>query len=587
MRRFNTLRNQILGAFAFVMLLVLAIVGTLTYSLVTDILKENARTQMQQTADQALGRVDSQFETINLITSQIATDPAVQQLLIQEQSMRSSSFAERQAMNEIINSYQAYTTGLTSFELYFTDERRLFPLNELPLSSRLDPFWPALARGENGRLVWAGRDPLDEQSFIVIKQINLIENSFQPGGYLITKVAETYFSLERPDTGTPEEETAVLLDSLGNVIAGELPEGADESLLETEQETVAVNGSEYVRAPASSDMTGWTLVIYSPVSGLLQGISGISAAIAAAGVVGLVIFLIVSWIVSTYLSKPIQQLTHAMRFGTLGALRKSQSTTSAREITELNETYNEMVETTNHLITAVYEKELVKTKAELKALQAQINPHFLFNTLEAVHWTLDERDEEMADMIISLSQLFRYTISDTEADDMVTVCEELEQVERYLHIMQLRFDERLHWEMTVEDGLSDCLLPKLMIQPLAENALLHGIGEQRGGGTVRIRAFASESPDWFHIEVADEGRGMTPDVLAKLRRSLHTSRSPNQTKGTGLAMRNLYQRLELAYPEAGADMTIDSESGIGTIVRLTLPLERRDTDENAENTDRG
>lgn len=573
MRPGNTLRNQILFIFALVMMLVLIVVGILTFNLVSEILKDNAQTQMEQTADQALARIDTQFETIEMITSQVATDRTLQNLLQREMYGVQTTFSERQSMNEIINSYQSYVTGVTSLELYFLDSRRLFPLNELPLSSRMHSQWLEAAQEAGGRLVWAGNDPLDPSSFIAVKQINLIDEDFQRGGYLVTKVNQDYFNLGGAlETFEIQNEYTVIMDQNYQEVTGNLPEDTDRPWLFSDEEVPEINGEEYVRVESTSDHTGWTLLIFTPVSSLLEGITGIGAAILIAGAAGLIIFIIASWVVSDYLTKPIHQLTKAMRFGTLGGLRKSKRISSTREITELNDTYNKMVENTNHLIKAVYEKELLKTQAELKALQAQINPHFLFNTLEAIHWTLDEHDEEMAEMIISLSDLFRYTISDVTKDDWVTTCEEMKQVERYMQIMKLRFGERLHWEINLPERLGSCALPKLLIQPVIENALLHGIGEASSGGFVGVKITEADIPSYMKIQVSDNGHGMSEATLHKVRNSMDVQTVP-ASKGTGLAMRNLYQRIELSYPDSShAGLYIESNIQTGTEITFILPM---------------
>nr|TXF82795.1 sensor histidine kinase [Alkalicoccus halolimnae] len=561
------------------MVIVLLVVGALTFNLVTEIIKDNAQTQIEQTALQSLGRIDSQYETIEMITSQIATNPSVQSLLIQEETGGEAGFAARQSMNEVINGYQAYVTGLTSFELYFTDDRRLFPLSELPLFARVPPEWIDSAQEADGRMIWAGEDPLDDGSFLTINQINLIEEDFRAGGYLVTKVHENYFNLSSvSDTLDIQLDQAVILDQNSRQVAGTLSESVDESLVFSDRESVEIDGEEHVRVETTSDHTGWTLVIFTPVNSLLQGITGIGTAILAAGLVGLIIFVAASWIVSSYISKPIRQLTHAMRFGTLGALKKSQRISSTTEITELNDTYNKMVETTNHLIKAVYEEELLKTRAELKALQAQINPHFLFNTLEAVYWTLEEKDEDMADMIISLSNLFRYTISDVDDEDWVTLCEELQQVERYMHIMKLRFGDRLYWEISMDEQLSFYTLPKLLIQPVIENALIHGIGESTKQGKITVTIKEADLTGYIEICVRDNGRGMEKETLQKVRSSMHTQAAV-ESKGTGLAMRNIYQRLELAYPNnSHSGLYIDSRPGEGTNVTFIIPKRGADAD---------
>jgi two-component system, sensor histidine kinase YesM len=585
--KWNTLRGQMLSTFALVMVIVLSVVGFLTFNLVTEIIKDNAKNQIEQTAAQSLGRIDSQFETIEMIASQIATNPSVQNLLIQEMRDEEATFAERQSMNEIINSYQAYTTGLTSFELYFRDGRRLFPLSELPLGARLAQSWIEEVQEENGRLVWAGADPFDSRSYLAVNQINLIDEDFDSGGYLITKVNENFFDLSNAAGSLNDQEAyAIVLDGENSEVAGNLPENIDRSLIYTGEESAEIDGEEFVRVAAESSYTGWSIVIFTPVNNLLQGIAGIGTAVAVAGLTGLVIFIAASWLVSSYISRPIRQLTHAMRFGTIGALRKSQRISSTAEITELNETYNKMVEKTNHLIKAVYEEELLKTRAELKALQAQINPHFLFNTLEAIYWTLEEKDEETADVIISLSSLFRYTISDVDDDDRVSLKEELDQVERYLQIMKLRFADRLTWHISYNETLLQQRLPKLLIQPVIENALVHGIGERVSGGVVDVNVENALIPGYMQITVKDNGQGIRTEQLEKIRASIH-EKQVMESKGTGLAMRNLYQRIALSYqddPHAG--LYIESTPGEGTSVMIILPIKGADKNATPYYSDR-
>ncbi|WP_280769664.1 sensor histidine kinase [Salipaludibacillus daqingensis] len=576
-RKWNTLRNQILIIFTIVMTVVLFFVGLITFNLVTDILNKNAEVQIEQTATETLNRVNSQYEQIELITSQIGTDPFVQSLLYKTINQEAVTFNERQSMNQIINSYQAYTTGMSSFELYFTDYTRLFPLNELSLPARIDPHWINVAIEENGRLVWAGEDPFDEDSFVTIKKINLLDRNFSHGGYLITKINKNYFDLRRQySTSEPSSDFVLLQDQEGHYITSNIPyETLDTIDLTNDGRTVTIEGQEFIRVSRTSTHNQFTLIIYSPVNTLLEGITGIGTAIVIAGGLGFIIFALASYSLSTFITDPIQRLTKAMRFGQLGALKPSPKITSSVELTELNDTYNKMVETTNHLIKVVYEEELTRNRAELKALQAQINPHFLFNTLEALYWSLDEKNEESADIVIAMSELFRYTISDVKGEDWVLLNEEVLHIERYLQIMKLRFGEQLTWSIEIPDNVAEIIIPKLLIQPIVENAILHGIGQKPERGEIKIEAgIYPKNPHYAFISIQDSGIGMDEEALEALVSSMKTRTvSLTSKKGMGIAMSNIQQRMDLSYLDyPDASISIESEIQKGTTVTLVVPI---------------
>lgn len=587
-KKWNTLRNQIFINFISVMVVVLLFVGFITFNLVMDILKGNAEKQMEQTAIETLHRVDSQFEAIEMIMSQIATNGSIQQLLYNEANGHPTTFEQRQSMNQVINSYQAYITGITSFELYFTDYRRLFPLNELPLPSRIRYEWIEMALEENGRVVWSGIDPLDADSFLTLKKVNLLDQGFSHGGYLVSKVNTNYFEL-RQENGQldMDNQYVALFDQQGQFITTNMPEEwHDQIAPKTDKQVVTMDGTDYVRVEAASNKTGWSLLIYTPVHSLAQGITGIGTAILVAGGIGLLIFTISTYFLSSLITNPIQRLTHAMRFGTLGALKESPSIASTVELNELNDTYNRMVETTNYLIKVVYEQELTQSRAELKALQSQINPHFLFNTLEALYWSLEEKDEEQAEVVIALAELFRYTISDVKGDDWVALHEEFDHIERYLHIMKLRYDHRLAWEIELDPLLREVQIPKLLIQPVVENAIIHGIGNKVDGGKVQVSAYTSVKQGYVNITVRDDGQGMDEKTKQKLEHSLET-RVGHPEKRSGIALVNIRQRLDLCYasdPHTSIELT--SRHGVGTTVTFTIPKKEAPSDEATNGPDR-
>ncbi|AOM83748.1 cache domain-containing sensor histidine kinase [Salisediminibacterium beveridgei] len=574
----NTLRNQILILFTTVMIIVLLAVGLLTYNLVTDILKENAEIQLEQTAQEQVNRIDSQFDTIDLISAQIATNSSVQQILTSQREGRMPSFTERQSMQEIANNYQAYTSGVRAFEMYFPNYARLYPLNELMLPGRIDPGWIEEADEQNGRLVWAGADPYDQNAYLTIRQINLMEKDFSLGGYLVTKVNRNYFNVENQlsDYDTNDDQTlTILFDQADQYITSNFTQDVlmDLNVEETER-TVQIDGAEYIQVHAESDETGFTLTMYSPVNSLLQGITGIGTAIAVAAIAGTILFMMVSLKISRIITSPVEELTSAMKRTREGELVRTPEISSTKEMNELNHSYNEMVDQTNYLIKAVYEKELIRSRAELKALQAQINPHFLFNTLEALYWSVEEIDQNSAEMIITMSDLFRYTITDHGPDeDWVLLKDEFDHNEDYLKIMKLRFGDDLNWTIDLPLELQDWPIPKLLIQPLVENAVLHGLCNQPERGHISLKASLQSNSQNVLVTIEDDGAGMHEEKLKNLFSDSHDYVSRSGKKHKSIAMHNIMERIIRTYPqlERNEAIVISSIRNKGTTVQLKLP----------------
>lgn len=203
---------------------------------------------------------------------------------------------------------------------------------------------------------------------------------------------------------------------------------------------------------------------------------------------------------------------------------------------------------------------------ELALVQAQINPHFLYNTLDAIVWLVETgKNEKAVEMVSSLSTYFRSFLSNGK--DIISLREEALHVRSYLEIQQVRYPDILRYELNMDPELDDCRVPKLTLQPLAENALYHGIKVRRGGGSIMVGS--SRQGDMAVLEVRDTGVGMTPEALGKLRESLETD------EGTGFGMQASYKRLRLMYGEA-LDFRIDSEEGSGTVITIRFPCRREE-----------
>lgn len=594
----NTLRNQMLTGFIAVMIIVLVCAGAITYNSVSTLLNTKAETQMKQIASQANGRLEAIITQIDTLTLQAVNDVYLQQLFLSSVQGKAPNFSERQSLLKIANHIQAYS-GVSNVELYTTDFARMFPLDEQRLTDLIEPNWIEQADKEKGRLVWIGNDPKNPDSVLAIRRINLIDRWFSNGGYLMVRINRSYFDFQSqlPDTG--HRELMLLADSSARPIVNDGAALANISgLMHTDSQQVTLDQNRYILVKQLSEQTGWTLMILYPVSDVTDGISVLRLAIIVSGTIGLVLFIILSFLLSSMITRPILRLMRAMRNTRQGVLTPNLTQSYTTELNDLNVTYNQMVDNMNRLIKLVYEKEMIQSRTELQALQAQIDPHFLYNTLEALYWSLQEKEEEeLADLVVAMSDLFRYVIGNPNKDVWVNLSEELEHIKRYLSIMSVRFGSRLVWEIDGDEMYSHVHIPKLLIQPLVENAILHGLEGKIGVGLITIRVEPSPlEPSELRITVSDDGPGMNEQtlqaVLESIERggaatSINSSSGPSSppninapsAKGKGMAISNVQRRLQLYYPslpDTYRGLTITSSLGQGTSVSFDIPMQTND-----------
>ena len=220
-----------------------------------------------------------------------------------------------------------------------------------------------------------------------------------------------------------------------------------------------------------------------------------------------------------------------------------------------------------------FEKELRLKQANLATLQSQINPHFLYNTLECIRgMALLNDQEEIADLAWSLSRFFRYSISGKS--DYSTLREELSNIQDYTRIQNYRFQQRFSLSIEEDDFVMDTVIPRLTLQPVVENAILHGLHDVTEGGEIRIHV--EKIDENICITISDNGCGMSPEVLEKLsHRVLYGSEEENRKGHTGIGMHNVDRRLKLYYGPAYG-ITIYSAETVGTDVEIRIPFGKRE-----------
>jgi two-component system sensor histidine kinase YesM len=274
-------------------------------------------------------------------------------------------------------------------------------------------------------------------------------------------------------------------------------------------------------------------------------------------------------VISRSIYIPIKKLHNVTTTITKNDLEALVTHDNVDEITELGMSFNIMIGKIRELLDAkVKEQENLK-KSEFRTLQAQINPHFLYNTLDTIVWMAEsQKTDQVIDIVSALSSFFRITLS--KGKDWITIREEVEHVRSYLAIQKMRYRNILDYQIEVNANVLDGTILKLTLQPLVENALYHGIKNKREGGVITVRA-RQKDEDKVLLEVEDNGIGCTPYQLAQIQAKLVDDSDEIKFEKTGIGLENVNKRIKLYYGKQYG-LSISSQYLTGTQVTLVIPL---------------
>jgi two-component system sensor histidine kinase YesM len=276
---------------------------------------------------------------------------------------------------------------------------------------------------------------------------------------------------------------------------------------------------------------------------------------------------VAAWSLSKSIYTPIKKLHDVTTTITKNDLQALMTSDNVDEITELGLSFNIMIGKIRELLDSKIKEQENLKKAEMRALQAQINPHFLYNTLDTIIWMAEaKKTDQIVEIVSALSSFFRISLS--KGMDWITIREEVERTRSYLTIQKMRYRDILDFKIEIEPAVADNTILKLILQPLVENALYHGIKNKRQGGMITLRALRKNEGE-IQLEVEDNGIGFTPEKLAQLRIELEDDSGEIKLE-SGFGIGNVNQRIRLYYGRQYG-VTVESEYNTGTRVTLIIP----------------
>ncbi|SLK07642.1 MULTISPECIES: cache domain-containing sensor histidine kinase [unclassified Paenibacillus] len=527
--------------------------------------------------------IENQLREISNLSFKVMSDEPLQQYLLQLDKAE-SGYEKNGLRKKITNRLVAYEGSekyVYSMIFIDNDNNIMAAGNREGISEKKQRELVALGQQYSGSNAWyTGGD--QQARLLSVRQVK----SFTGGAFTLEKLGTLVIRVRldrivQDQMQHPAEDSQLLITDGREVI---YPTESTVSKSEIESElkrtqpygiAMFEQGRNFV-ARANSPYTDWVYLYMTPFDQMFKQIQFVKQLVTVIFIMIFLAALIFGAKFSRSITQPIAQLIKKMRNIEKGDLDKLEEValgnvpvSSQNEVGLLHRTFKMMVQRIRELIDENYAKQLVIRETELKALQAQINPHFLYNTLESINWLAKvQKQHQISEMVEALGFLLRSSVNMSEK--WITLERELDIVRSYVTIQHTRFEERLDFDMDIAPEVGTARIPKLTLQPLVENAIHYALEPSIEPCRIRIRARADG--DNVVIEVEDDGPGMTPEFLEQLQEGRV------QTRGQGIGLSNIKERIRLTFGEEG-EMIMSSNPGSGTVVSIRIPWVREDDDD--------
>ncbi|WP_276354494.1 sensor histidine kinase [Cohnella caldifontis] len=591
---FGRLRWKLFVFFLILTVIPAIVLGNVLYDNAYRAIEEKTGLYSEQIMVQSAGRLDALLTGIEDVSLQIVSSIDIQ-TLVNKIAESPDPESERQAAEQLkrkLSQIQSSKREIVGAQILMTDKDLAVTSGEamVPEDYKLsDEYTQALLRPEP--VYWRGTIQNRSPDMLYQYITTLTRKIYSPGGNVLATLvlgtkefalADTFSYIDLGPNGF-----VFIMDKEGKVVShlskSKLTKPAEYSFVprivhsnegDPRMFPADLDGEKFMVTYAKSTATGWFVVSAIPYSYLMERIAAVGQFAIRLDVSLFVLATLIALLISYSISKPVQRLAAAMKAVEGGDLKVFVDLRSTNEIGILGNSFNRMIKRINLLIDRVYEAEILQKEAEIKALQSQINPHFLYNTLAVIDSIAAvKQEQEISSITQMLADIFRYS---TGGNEHATVDEELSHLQRYLNIQKYRYGDDLRWQFIVDPDVRDCRIVKLLLQPIVENSVIHGI---RKAGMIKV--IVLPSGNHLTVTVEDNGSGMTEDELNGLLLRLEKASrlESKEESGRHIGLVNVNRRIKSFYGDRYG-MTIVSSEGLGTKVSLTLPMIREPVQEH-------
>lgn len=487
------------------------------------------------------------------------------------------SFVNRYTIDKLKSLYSANNTNIVQLSIYLKSQNRLYVVDKdagISTDRLRTPQvdWGALGSTHDS-VSWLLND--QKNTFTIVRSMNRFSDREVIGGVMLQvrwKMMDSVLDMIHSEASSE----VFVVDAEGNTVYDPYAQTASIEK-ETLKEALAdPNGSGYLQSKKGflfyqPTMTGQSWIVkFIPIRYVTQGASSTLNFSLFTAVAFIILAIAVSLLIAYFTTRPIIRLTRSMKAVENQNFDVDLKEPRSDEIGTLERRFNSMLGRIKELIQTEYKATIEKRTAQVKAMQAQINPHFLHNALQAIGGiALSRNVPEINDHVRAISDLFRYSIR--MKSDLVTVADELEHVGSYLHIQKLRFRNMVEVRIDADEECLSCLIPKFSLQPIVENCFMHGLEGKMETWKLAIRV--EKVLDEIQIDIEDNGFGIGEARLNDIRNQL-SKETDERDNVEGIGMSNVNARIKLLFGDEYG-LFVSSEQNVGTTVRLLIPAQEK------------
>ena len=535
------------------------IILSITYMEMKKILWDRETTILQSYVRQTTDAMDNELEIYNNLSKYISYNQSIAKILSADQSAYQNYEQFSTVIDPLLSSIMYFHENVNQVTIYTDASDVKHGSTVAPLKDLSDGTHAYDDLDNN--IHW--RIDMENHTAFSVSRMAMLE---QRGAKGVLYVSVDYDSVFQPFyTETMFDNYGLVIeDEYGNTIFTKNTFADDKAAYELNVDQFKalreMENSGYQFIDRTSNATGWNICVYKPDRLIISSVQPILIIAVVAILVSMFAGITCIHIISEFITKRIKKLQKTMKATETGNLGMVIENDSADEIGDLINGYNSMSKRLDETVNEVYQSKIKEKEYEMRALQAQINPHFLYNTLDAIGWLCEEeRCQDAVEMVNALAKLFRISIS--KGHELITIEKEVEHARSYLKIQNFRYKNQFSYEFQVEEDCLQYYCNKITLQPIIENAIYHGLDRMVDEGRILIRIYSDGEDVIFRVE--DNGVGMSEE---QCRSIIHKEPGDN----SGIGIKNVNDRIKIYFGKEYG-LSIESELDEGTTVIIRMP----------------
>lgn len=583
-RKLNLIQKFLLTYCILILVPLIALFGY-SYTKMSNIIESNLLTSTEQAFEQSVDFITYKLYRIFDISNTLAIDENIVTILRNDPDnyLLSDQISHLSYLRLFLSSYEN-ESEVSNISLYVNDKfiykndnKNIFSMNILDGTKAINTL-----NSTNARFIWGPSSyfttytPLiPSDTLSLFKTIKNPDNFAENIGYLKLTFKKSLISDIINKINSVPNTISYIINSEGVVICSseeenknieyitDINEIQDFANINNSFSTTKVDNTKLYLKSSSIDKTDWYLVTLIPESSIISAINSqriylfILVVICGGTSIGLAFYFV------NYINKRLNKVVKGMHYVQSGDFSHYIDHNDNDELGELIDSYNYMIGKMSILIDEQYKLGKSVKNAELKALQSQINPHFLYNTLDMINWmSYKKMNTEISYAVKNLAKFYKLSLN--KGKDLVTIKDELQHATLFVNIQNMRYNNRISLKINVDYNINDYLIPKITLQPIIENSINYGIlGKGEGAGSISILGYSMNSD--VILRISDDGIGMTEDRLKELIDSKHIT-----SKGSGYGLKNINKRIKLLYGD-NYGLSFESVYNYGTTVIIKIP----------------